>query len=442
MPSGNQAVLDAEDPLHVGVLGVDERSRNLLRLFFDGPCKGACELVDHDRADVTLIDLDAYGGGKLQAQHKALYPGRPAILMSIQEQPGDERLWLSKPLNGKALMSVLTTVRETIKPRSASPKPVSKPMPASAPLPPRASDSRGAVRASASVTTVAGRELSSQPGSTPESRSRAERRTADSKMRQAAGTASRPSSSNGSSGAAAEQLDETANTRYLDKGEDINPHDPGQVKRAMFSNDELLQGYLQRAIEEAERSHQTVSVKGIWRNISIDPVARSVCYELSMSQLRSLCIMPTQASKVTIGPAINVGRKASERDNARISHEPLDAFVWQIALWTSRGRVPDTVDLRQPVFLRHWPNFTRLAITPHALRITALWVDRPTTLIRTAEILGIPQRYVFAFYTAALATGLAGQGRRQSDALLETPKPKEPRHKGLLSRILTRLRGQ
>jgi hypothetical protein len=43
---------------------------------------------------------------------------------------------------------------------------------------------------------------------------------------------------------------------------------------------------------------------------------------------------------------------------------------------------------------------------PHALRIAALWATRGASLIDTSRLLDIPQRYVFAFYNAALATDL------------------------------------
>ncbi len=47
-----------------------------------------------------------------------------------------------------------------------------------------------------------------------------------------------------------------------------------------------------------------------------------------------------------------------------------------------------------------WPTLTRLASIPHALRIAALLYDHPYPLADAARLLGIEQRYVFAFYSA------------------------------------------
>jgi hypothetical protein len=46
---------------------------------------------------------------------------------------------------------------------------------------------------------------------------------------------------------------------------------------------------------------------------------------------------------------------------------------------------------------------------PHSLRITALWVSQPTGLLATGRKLGVPYRYVFAFYCACKAFDLVEQ---------------------------------
>ncbi|RLW55956.1 MAG: hypothetical protein B6D69_03020, partial [gamma proteobacterium symbiont of Stewartia floridana] len=71
----------------------------------------------------------------------------------------------------------------------------------------------------------------------------------------------------------------------------------------------------------------------------------------------------------------------------------------------------------------------------------ALWSRNPRSLIDTANSLGISQRYVFAFYSAAHALQLAGETRRAVDTLLEPPVIEQAKHRGLFSKLLNRLRG-
>ena len=67
--------------------------------------------------------------------------------------------------------------------------------------------------------------------------------------------------------------------------------------------------------------------------------------------------------------------------------------------------MPAGVNVKAPVRLRYWPNFTRLLLTPHAMRISALWAEAPRSLLETARMLGIDQRFVFAFFSAAVESG-------------------------------------
>lgn len=109
----------------------------------------------------------------------------------------------------------------------------------------------------------------------------------------------------------------------------------------------------------------------------------------------------------------------------------LDHVLWQTALETAAGRLPTGVDAAAPVYLKHWPNLTRLHRTPHALRIAALWTTKGASLTETAQTLKIAQRHVFAFYSAALALDLitddAGQVRRA--------QRKSKGNRGLLTRL-------
>lgn len=83
-----------------------------------------------------------------------------------------------------------------------------------------------------------------------------------------------------------------------------------------------------------------------------------------------------------------------------------DATLWKLGMTTSKGRLPVGTDVNKVFYLKCWPNMTRLEHSPFSLRIAALLATRGATLLDTARILDIPQRYVFAFYNAALATDI------------------------------------
>ncbi|MDQ5898099.1 MAG: hypothetical protein QG612_2185, partial [Pseudomonadota bacterium] len=110
----------------------------------------------------------------------------------------------------------------------------------------------------------------------------------------------------------------------------------------------------------------------------------------------------------------------------------LDQVLWKSALETSAGRLPIGVDPTVTVYLKSWPNLTRLQRTPHALRIAALWATRGASLMETAQTLKIAQRHVFAFYNAVLALDLVTDDEAQ---IRRSQRSKAKGNRGLLTRL-------
>jgi hypothetical protein len=76
------------------------------------------------------------------------------------------------------------------------------------------------------------------------------------------------------------------------------------------------------------------------------------------------------------------------------------------------------------------------------MRIAALLIDGPRTAMNLADALNIKPQYVFVFISAAKTLGLLGQAKRNADILTAPPEIKPSKSKGILSRILGRLRGE
>jgi len=118
----------------------------------------------------------------------------------------------------------------------------------------------------------------------------------------------------------------------------------------------------------------------------------------------------------------------------------LPAFQWTLTLMAARGRVPIDTDLSAKVKLRQWPNMTRLQTFPNSMRIASLWSREPISLLESATVLGIPQRYVFTFYSAVNALALVetlGSEKTTRDRPNNRPAK---RNRGLFRKILAHLR--
>ncbi len=121
------------------------------------------------------------------------------------------------------------------------------------------------------------------------------------------------------------------------------------------------------------------------------------------------------------------------------------SLLWQVALWTSRGRLMDGIHAHTPIRLRHWPNLTRLAPVPEAMRIAAFWVRSPVTLRLTVRMLNIPPVHIFDFLAASHSIGILDipEGAAAAPPLAEElPGPPTDKGRGnLLSRLLRKVVG-
>ncbi|MFO1425555.1 MAG: hypothetical protein U1F11_00995 [Steroidobacteraceae bacterium] len=165
--------------------------------------------------------------------------------------------------------------------------------------------------------------------------------------------------------------------------------------------------------------------------------------------LRALCSMPLREDEI---PLQVLPADYLLDDPAVFPVLNAESLLWQSALFSARGRLPEGTPLDEPVVMRCWPNMTRMALFPHAMRIAAVWADGPRSLLETARLLRIPQRHVFAFYSAAHALGYAQAGsgaaagepavqRAAGQATGSGPaRAARPERTSLFQRILERLR--
>jgi hypothetical protein len=142
------------------------------------------------------------------------------------------------------------------------------------------------------------------------------------------------------------------------------------------------------------------------------------------------------ASEVTVLDDLDPG--APLPGASRVYKYVLDRFMWDLAVATASGRVAEGTPLDAPVYLRRWPNFTRVAPPDDAMRIAAVWVQQPRSLLNLYQTLKVPVENVFTLYTAAQAIGLAGLARRESDTLIAPAVVTASPYGNLVNAVLNR----
>jgi len=163
----------------------------------------------------------------------------------------------------------------------------------------------------------------------------------------------------------------------------------------------FLQGLVASAWRQAEERGQAVHIQGPWPMIAVYPNSFAAVIYGGEGGLRPYAGIEDLPLRATLA--------FSRAPQYAINHPdmvPLDVLLWKLALSASRGRLPLDMSLDTPCALREWPNFTRLVVTPGAMSVAALWVQRPSTLGQTIDLLHLPAEDVFVFYSAAAALDL------------------------------------
>ena len=205
---------------------------------------------------------------------------------------------------------------------------------------------------------------------------------------------------------------------------DVDLNSPEAHEKIFYHPEHFLQGHVQYVLNLATQNASAMRLSGVgFKTIVIDPSKQLMVSAVSLRSLAS-------AGKIPL-PFKNMQLTSVSAKEAAAFFQDKDVYnakniIWLLALGASRGRLPVNTSLDTPVSLLHWPNLTRLQVPPHATRILSLWSHDDKSLRETVAALGIPQRYVFALYSACHAIGLIQAGKKSTQPKVRPAAMREP----------------
>jgi hypothetical protein len=424
-------------PIRFDVIGAGERTRAALAMAFSNRARGICEFATGEEADAVIVDLDGVGARAEWSRYRHHHPDRPSVLMTAQECTVPERaIVLIKPIRIEALMSAVDDVRQRISSgnidapgvivRSTHREPSVK----TARMPPATT-----ANLDATVRSLAHR----RPNSVTSKKT-------DSQSRQAVTTA-HVGAAPGEIPISQQRPARPATTGPLDPTfrdivgaeKDVNCDDPEQMRMRFFDPEGTIVDWVRRAVARSESIRRPVNILVHERELITVSAADGIgTVMISEEILKANCTRRFVASQIALRDILD--EQALTAMMVSGTPSSIEALLWRLALWTFQGRLPAGTPINERVYLRRWPNLTRLLPVPDAMRISALLVDQPLALPRIAEALSIPQRHVFAFYSAACMAGLASQAKRESDKLVATPVTRTHVEHGFINRVVDRLK--
>lgn len=425
------------------------RQVNLLEMVFAGPGRSCCVVVPDERAQACIVDLDSIRAVEEVLRQRRLHPRRPMILTGVRQPPESvvgADLFVPKPIRVDALVEAVAALRarargplvmapEDLPPRHSSPGPTGGEQPPTIVLP---AITRHPVpgRSGGATPDVTGPDATSPdatwPGPTPD-------------LTATGSTSVEATSPDGA--AAARGVPAVvrpgvirvgsawqATGEVLPQVETVTGPDGVRVERiSSYEPVRYLQGLVSRAGREGLRRNRAVHVEGPWPTITLLPSCGTAVVTGGAKALRPFSPqydLPSHG-RVTFTPAPLFSPNHPDAVD-------LEALIWELALGASGGRVPEGTEPDGPCALQDWPNFTRLAPTPGAMSIAALWTRQVITLEETARTLQVPLKEVCSFYSAAHAVGLITAPTETAPAPMARQVTSSPR-RGLLRRVFEKL---
>jgi len=409
----------------ISFLGVDERSKSAYQLFFENITPVQYELIDdYKKAQLCLIDKDSNNVQQQYTEITLNHPEKYILSLSIIEQDcqHEKEFFLQKPLNRQALQDILNKISGYI-----SGKTIIKSQ-----IPSHSQIKNTVKKISQKYIKKQLPEVLDTPAAST------------TKIRKRAVTLIYKTSNVFTSNTA--QPLKVNNEEYIvGRHSNIDAKKSEQLQSILYSPKKFLQAAMEQACEKSKTNGGITELRILDHVFYFDSAEQKIYSTAGTSVLRNLCVVQLQEQPVfSLKPEsfredLNYIIQTNTNKSPTYYSWNMEAFVWVITLWCSRGRVPEGTDLSMPVYLMQWPNLTRLEHIPHATRIAALLYDQPRSLVDTAMQLKIKQRYVFAFYSACKAIGLSGISIREVDRLFEPEKLKHTKSKSILSKLLRKI---
>lgn len=221
------------------------------------------------------------------------------------------------------------------------------------------------------------------------------------------------------------------------------PSELKDIRNTGYNCESHLQGSLIAALRLSKQTHQVVLVK-------YEPYEFFVIHDDGLvvshldpktSEFTALCSNAVRPGQINLH-ILDSEQSREIRENLEDHRDyafELEAFIWITCLVSSQGRLPTHFERDRSYLLKHWPNFTRMENFPFAMKIAALWHHEPNRVAEIAEKLEIPQRYIIAFFNAAMGLSLFEQDPdKVQSKLIEPPKKKQS---GIIARLFSRLAG-
>ncbi len=119
-------------------------------------------------------------------------------------------------------------------------------------------------------------------------------------------------------------------------------------------------------------------------------------------------------------------------------------LLWQVAFYAHHDSLIESCSENDVIQFKHWPNLTRLPVTPNTARICALLTRNPTSITLVRRVLGIDKNEVNQVISAAFSAGIVntisrGPSLVNSEPAVTEAKPEQTQKSGLWNSLFAKI---
>lgn len=170
---------------------------------------------------------------------------------------------------------------------------------------------------------------------------------------------------------------------------------PKRAAEVVIPRFDPRRGLLGRFRDLLNQSKDTVIVYKDKPVLAIFPISQRVWVPDSQL-LETLCAQEHSDIKVKV---ISEGSQIHERANATVL-----SCMWQVAVWTARGRLVHPLTPNTMFRLKQWPNLTRLAPLPESMRLSAFLTKTTVSLNMLYKMMPLEMKDILNYIAATYLT--------------------------------------
>jgi len=182
---------------------------------------------------------------------------------------------------------------------------------------------------------------------------------------------------------------------------DIDLNKSEQLRRVFVNTEGMLIEKMKEAVQLSRKSNNVVEVVGLPGTMLVTPEPLRFIFSFSTDFMNQLALTKFGFGELSLRKLDEFHAEAGER----LYDQDVESLIWEVAIWTARGRLFTGLDPHKSYQLQSQPDFEYFLPVPNGEDIAELWSERELSASDVVGILGVPQRFVFAFMSGIFSLG-------------------------------------